>query len=339
MENYAECVAKQFSGVQYCVNCGTTDHVASQCVENPVSDDLAYNRWAEAEAAGTTAQAVSTAEDDRVLVLRPADQPTSSPPLTVTCEERQVQTSMEPTSFDPQGRTLISVHSVLAAERKRRPCLTLRELWLELAAIPNCKKIDVKRPEEWRREGKSKTLSSYASVPVDATLDGVDMRFDKCVVKDLFPPRISIGPQKLKCYIINRQKPTGETRIDERASLVVSFIMPDAAPIPLRGLVDTGSGVSILSFSAFNRIAVQIGAVFCPYKIDLYAANGKTIKTFGIVERVRFQLGGYELQTMGVEDFLLGRNLLRTYQVLVNLTAMRIVVKAPAKPVWHHAHA
>ena len=91
---------------------------------------------------------------------------------------------------------------------------------------------------------------------------------------------------------------------------------------------------------------MQTGAVLCPYKIDLYAANGKTIKTFGIVERVRFQLGGYELQTnfvvvddaMGVEDFLLGRNFLRTYQVPVDLTAMRIVVRAPAKPVWHHAH-
>ena len=110
-------------------------------------------------------------------------------------------------------------------------------------------------------------------------------------------------------------------------------MIPEAAPIPLQGLVDTGSGVSILSFSAFNRIAVQTAAMLRLYQIDLYAANGKTIKTFGMVERVRFQLGGYELQTnfvvvddtMGVEGFLLGQNFLRTYQVLVDLTAMRIV--------------
>ena len=65
------------------------------------------------------------------------------------------------------------------------------------------------------------------------------------------------------------------------------------------------------------------------------------------VERVRFQLGGYELQTnflvvddaMGVKDFLLGRNFLQSYQVLVDLTAMRIVVRAPVKPKGHHAHA
>ena len=28
-----------------------------------------------------------------------------------------------------------------------------------------------------------------------------------------------------------------------------------------------------------------------------------------------------------------------SYQVLVDLTAMRIVVRAPVKPVWHHDHA
>ena len=155
-----------------------------------------------------------------------------------------------------------------------------------------------------------------------------------------------MGPQELKCYNINHQEPTGEARIDERASLVVSFVVPHAAPIPLRGLVDTGSGVSILTFSAFNRVAARTGAVLKPYQIDLYAANGPTIKTFGLAERVRFQLGGYELETnfvvvddaMGVEDFLLGRNFLRSYQVLVDLTSMKIVVRAPVKPVWHHAH-
>ena len=41
---------------------------------------------------------------------------------------------------------------------------------------------------------------------------------------------------------------------------------------------------------------------------------------------------------MGVEDILLGRNFLRVYQVPVDLTSMRIVVRAPVQPVWHHAH-
>ena len=116
------------------------------------------------------------------------------------------------------------------------------------------------------------------------------MMFEACV--DVFPPGICLGAQELKRYIIIHQEPKGEARIDVRASLVVSLVVPLAAPIPLRGLVDTGSGVSILTFSALNRIAAQTGTVLTPYQIDLYAANGKTIKTFRLAEQIRFQLGG-----------------------------------------------
>ena len=41
---------------------------------------------------------------------------------------------------------------------------------------------------------------------------------------------------------------------------------------------------------------------------------------------------------MGVEDFLLDRNFLRAYQVLVDLTSVKIVVRAPVNPVLHHGH-
>ena len=77
-----------------------------------------------------------------------------------------------------------------------------------------------------------------------------------------------------------------------------------------------------------------------PYDIQLYAANGKTINTIGIAENVSFQLGGHTLRTnfiviadhLGAEDFLLGRNFLRTYNVLVDLTAMRVTIRDPKAP-------
>ena len=59
---------------------------------------------------------------------------------------------------------------------------------------------------------------------------------------------------------------------------------------------------------------------------------------------MRFQLGGYELETnflvpdeaMGAEDSLLGRTFLMAYQVLEDLTSMKKVMRAPAEPVWYH---
>ena len=131
-----------------------------------------------------------------------------------------------------------------------------------------------------------------------------------------FPLGICLFPQELRCYNIDKQDTTRDAGIDKRASLVVSFTIPDAAPMPLRGLIGTGSGVSILTFSAYNRLAVHTGNLLRPYGVDLYAANGKTIKTIGVAENVTLRLDGYEIETnfvilddpMGVEDFLLGSN-------------------------------
>ena len=61
---------------------------------------------------------------------------------------------------------------------------------------------------------------------------------------------------------------------------------------------------------------------------------------------MKFQLGGYELETnfvvvddaMGLEGFLLGQNFLRTYQVFVDLAAMRVKVRASSQSLWLHAH-
>ena len=92
-------------------------------------------------------------------------------------------------------------------------------------------------------------------------------------------------------------------------SLVASFSIPDA--VRFWGNIDTGSRVSTLTLSAYNRLAFQTGNLLKPYGVDLYAANGKAIETFDIAEGIKIQLGGYELETnciivddaLGVEDF------------------------------------
>ena len=318
------------------------EHVASQRIENSVGDDFAYNRWAETVATGVATHRLPL-ENDHVLMLHLAEQPAYHTPLTITGAAKQIQTCLEPTTFDPRGGTIISNHLLFPAEQQRRPTLFLAKLWTKLAIL--YKRAEIPQPKEGYAPGDLHTLTMYSPVPICATMDGVDVKFEACVVKYVFPLE-SAWVHKSSNAATWNQKPTDEARIDERASLVASFVVPYAAPIPLRGLVDTGSGMSILTFSAFNRVAVQTGAMLKPYQIDLYAANGKTIRTMGMEECVRFQLGGYELKTnfvvvvdsKGVEDFLLGRNVLRACQVLVDLTSMKIVVRAPVQPVWHHAN-
>ena len=95
--------------------------------------------------------------------------------------------------------------------------------------------ITLSRPAEWQIEGLPATFNALTAVPIQANIDGVDMRFDATVITDAFPPGICLGTQELRCDNINRQDTTCEARIDERASLVVSFSMPDAASMPLKG--------------------------------------------------------------------------------------------------------
>ena len=161
-EDVTDGVQEGYSGIRQCSNCGIFDHADAQCGEHSNSpkpnDEFAYNRWAEVESAGVAAHTVPL-EDDRVLMLHPAEPPAFYTPLTITCSAKQVQTCLEPTTFDPQGRTLISIHLMLAAEQLRRPTLTLAKLWVELSLL--YRRDELPRPKEWYAPGDSETLTTY----------------------------------------------------------------------------------------------------------------------------------------------------------------------------------
>ena len=207
------------------------------------------------------------------------------------------------------------------------------------------------RPLPQYAEHDPKTLASHqkvktiAPVPVAITVDGVDMRFDAVVVLEgHFPQGLYLGRKELRCYNIGSQDAYGEACIDERASLVVAFGHQNQIPIPLFGMVDTGSGVSILSYNAYNKIASATQIIWRPFDTPLFAANGQLIHTLGVAENVPFQLGGHTLKTTfvvlagdsGVDDFLLGRNFLRAYNVLVDLNNRKILIR---DPLAHKVHA
>ena len=118
------------------------------------------------------------------------------------------------------------------SKQQIRPDLTLGKLKLGLASNPAIKRIAFPLSKEWYTDGEASTCTAYSPVPVHANIDGVDMKFDATVVVDVFPQGVCLGSRDLHCYDIIKQEPTGEARIDERASLVVSFAVPDANPFP-----------------------------------------------------------------------------------------------------------
>ena len=86
-EDFVECIAQNCSAVRFCVNCGLVDHVASQCVENPVGGYFAYSRCAEVEVVGAASHTVAL-EDDRVLMLHTAEPQAFYTSLTISCAKQ-----------------------------------------------------------------------------------------------------------------------------------------------------------------------------------------------------------------------------------------------------------
>ena len=319
-----------------------TGNTASDCMVpgNAATEEQVKAAWYAPVA--NSADIIDT--DDQIRVISTSEEGGPSRPVVVTCGEKQILTTLEAPAPDCT-ETLISIHLLLSAEQKARPNLTLAQLKEELCR--NTSLTIASRPlPHFTRDDDTKLaqihkVKTIAPVPIAITIDGVDMKFDAIVVLEgHFPQGLYLGRQELRCYNIGVQDAHGEAQIDERASLVVAFGTPLQKPIPLFGMIDTGSGVSILSLSAYKKIASQHELNLSPYDLELFAANGKTITTVGIAEDVSFQLGGHTLKTnfvviadhIGSEDFLLGRNFLRTYNVLVDLAAMKVTIRNPKTP-------
>ena len=82
-EDVTDGVLENYPGIHQCAHCGVYDHVDVPCGEHSQAprpnDELVYNRWAEVESAGVAAHTVPL-EDDRVLMLLPAEPPAFHPP-------------------------------------------------------------------------------------------------------------------------------------------------------------------------------------------------------------------------------------------------------------------
>ena len=221
--------------VAFCINCGCTEHSASERIapEYPRQEEQIRAAWY----APHTNQFDGAPQDDQVRVISVAEAGGPSRPVVITCGEKQVLTTLEAPAPDCT-ETLISIHLLLSAEQKSRPELTLSQLKEELCR--NTKYTITARPlPHFTREDETKLapiqkVKTISPLPVAINVDGVDMKFDAIVVVEgYFPQGLYLGRQELRCYNIGVQDTQGEARIDERASLVVAFGNNLQEPIPL----------------------------------------------------------------------------------------------------------
>ena len=132
------------TGSVSCDNCGMTEHSDSQCQNVIVHEDLAYSLWAELPPDSHT-----TIDSEMVLMLQPAEAAHMATPLTCICGKVQEQASHEPSTFDPSGRTILSIRVLLAIEREERPELTKEALIDEVSDNSQYRQLTLPQLEEW----------------------------------------------------------------------------------------------------------------------------------------------------------------------------------------------
>ena len=158
---------------------------------------------------------------------------------------------------------------------------------------------------------------------VNFELDGIDFYASALVVLDNeFTHGIVLGNDQLRCWTVTQStQEVGVAQLDENAMLEVQFPTGQNTEVSLRGLVDTGAGGSLMTISAWKRLASNKLYPINHYDIRLTAANGQEVRTFGLVENVTFKLAGYTLQASFIliedvlgDDFILGRSFLRRFR-------------------------
>ena len=104
----------------FCVNCGHTGHVASDCMmpDNVATEEQVKAAW---YAPGTNSTDFRDTED-QVRVISTSEEGGPSRPVVVICGEKQILTTLEAPAPDCT-ETLISIHLLLSAEQRARPNL------------------------------------------------------------------------------------------------------------------------------------------------------------------------------------------------------------------------
>ena len=149
----------------------------------------------------------------------------------------------------------------------------------------------------WWPESK-KWLEVSTPVDMDLVLDGVHMRTKVAVVlQGQLKEGVTLGKQQLRCWNVKAMaEDIGVIDVDSDANVELEFPRGQESPVKLRGLLDTGAGLSLMSLSAWKRISTQNRYPIKNLPIQLVAANGLEVRTYGIVEDVELILAGYRLK-------------------------------------------
>ncbi len=100
--------------------------------------------------------------------------------------------------------------------------------------------------------------------------------------------------------------------------------VPNGRTVKFYGTLDTGVGVSVLSSEAWQKLGAP---ALKNWEVPIRMANDQPIRVLGISKEVYLIIAGINLpvsfivvESLGEDDFLLGRTFIREFDVLIDLS-------------------
>ncbi len=130
-----------------------------------------------------------------------------------------------------------------------------------------------------------------------------------------------VGRNELSLRAVGSPTGVRNAVIDQNVTMFVSM-RSNQGTARLKGLLDMGAGVSVMSDAAWKKLGAPI---FKPWTVPITMANDEPIKVLGITKELSMRLNELELPVafivfdyLGEEDFLLSRTLIREFDVLID---------------------
>ena len=177
-----------------------------------------------------------------------------------------------------------------------------------------------------------KERTVYGPVYVVLKVDFVEIKTIAWVTLDEdLSGQIYLGKNDLVLRAINQGKVPAEAKLEADAAMIIEVGRCDGGSEPLRGMLDTGAGISVMSVSAWRRIG---SPTLSPWTTAIKMANDSPINVFGTTGSLNVRMAGLELcvefvivEDLGEDDFLLGRTFIREFDVLIDPRENKITIR------------
>ena len=147
--------------------------------------------------------------------------------------------------------------------------------------------------------------------------------------------QIFVGRNELSLRAIGQTTGMRSAKIDGDATMSAQIRATGGRSVKLRGMLDTGAGVSVMSTEAWRKLGAPL---LKPWEVPIRMANDQPIEVLSISDEMHLSIAGLDLpvsfivvESLGEDDFLLGRTFIRDFDVLIDLGKNSILIRDPQR--------